>query len=880
MGLFRRIGNLFHRSRLGSEMDAELEAHIALRTEDNIAHGMTPQEARRDALVRFGNPVVMKERTAGADMALSIDGLWRDVRYALRQLRRSPGFALTAIITLTVAIGANAVVFSILNALVLKPLDLPGARSLYTIEQRGFPMNSYPDYLDLRQRSRSFEDIAVYIIGEGAINTAGEPSHVWMYQASGNYFDVMGVQPYLGRFFHSSDEHGLDTIPYIVLSYDYWRTRFHSDAAVVGKTVELNRHSYTILGVAPPKFHGSELMFVPDFWVPVVDTPLIAMDDDLKSRGDRSLEMIGRLKPQVTAAQATSELNAIAAALQKTYPKDDDGLQFALVQPGLMGNMLGGPIRAFVSGLMLLSGLILLAACANLGSLFSARAADRAREIAMRVALGSTRARILRQILTEALVIALVGGAAGIAASSVLLRGLSVWQPMPNFPIRVQVNPDAGTYTVAVLLALVSGLLCGLAPIRQIFGTAPWEVVKTGAALTRRKRLPGLRDLLLVVQVAVCAVLMTSSLVAVRGLERSMHSNFGFQPDRALLVNTELRMAGYEGDRIAAMQRRILDTAATVPGVQSAGLISNIPLGLGFSETAIFADGATDFRASNEVAEPVQYSVSPGYFQSAGTTLLAGRDITWHDGNNAPAVAVVNRTFAQKLFGSVDKAIGKHFLHDSGKQRFEVVGVVEDGKYITLTEETKPAFFQPLAQSPTSSIWLVARTAGDPQSKAAALRAAIHGLDDGLLFTLTTWNQSLNGALFAARAAAVSLGVLGLLGSVLAITGIFGMASYSVSKRFKEMGIRIALGADRLQVLRAALGGAFRLLAIGSVAGLLLGMAATRVLAFIVYQATPLDPVVLAGTVLVMLLVGLVATWAPAQRALHIHPSRLLREDW
>ncbi|WP_058185362.1 ABC transporter permease [Terracidiphilus gabretensis] len=880
MGLFRRIGNLFHRSRLASDMDAELEAHIALRTEDNIAGGMTPREARRDALVRFGNPAVMKERTAGADMALGIDGLWRDVRYAVRQLRRSPGFALTAIVTLTVAIGANAVVFSILNALVLKPLDLPGARRLYMIEQRGFPMNSYPDYLDLRQRNHSFEDIAVYIIGEAAMNTGSNPSHVWMYQASGNYFDVLGVQPYLGRFFHSSDEHGLDAVPYIVLSYDYWRTRFHSDAAVVGRTVELNRHSYSILGVAPPKFHGSELMFVPDFWVPVVDTPLIAMDDDLKSRGDRSLEMIGRLKPQVTAAQATGELNAIAAALQKTYPKDDDGLQFALVQPGLMGNMLGGPIRAFVSGLMLLAGLILLAACANLGSLFSARAADRAREIAMRVALGSTRARILRQILTEALVIALFGGTAGIAASSVLLRGLSVWQPMPNFPIRVQVNPDVGTYTVAVLLALMSGLLCGLAPIRQIFGTAPWEVVKTGAAVTRRKRLPGLRDVLLIVQVAVCAVLMTSSLVAVRGLERSMHSNFGFQPDRALLVDTELRMAGYEGDRVAAMQRRMLDTAATVPGVQSAGLISNIPLGLGFSETAIFADGATDFRASNAVAEPVQYSVSPGYFQSAGTTLLAGRDITWHDGNNAPAVAVVNRTFAQKLFGSVDKAIGKHFLHDSGKQRFEVVGVVEDGKYITLTEETKPAFFQPLAQSPTSSTWLVARTAGDPQNNAAALRAAIHGLDDGLLFTLTTWHESLNSALFAARAAAVSLGVLGLLGSVLAITGIFGMASYSVSKRFKEMGIRIALGADRIQVLRSALGGALRLLAIGSVAGLLLGMAATRVLAFIVYQATPLDPVVLAGTVMVMLLVGLVATWAPAQRALHIHPSRLLREDW
>jgi predicted permease len=619
---------------------------------------------------------------------------------------------------------------------------------------------------------------------------------------------------------------------------------------------------------------------VPDFWVPVVDTPLISLDDDLKSRDDHSLEMIGRLKPQITAAQATSDLNTIAAELQRNYPKEDDGLQFSLVQPGLMGNMLGNPIRAFVSGLMLLAGLILLAACANLGSLFSARASDHAREIAMRVALGSTRGRILRQILTEALVIALVGGAAGIAASSVLLRGLSVWQPVPNFPVRVQVSPDAGTYIVAVLLAVVSGLLCGLAPVRQIFGTAPWEVVKTGAAATRKKWHFGLRDVLLVVQIAVCAVLMTASLVAVRGLERSIHSSFGFKSDHALLVNTELRMAGYDGDRIPAMQHRMLDAAAAVPGVQSAGLISNIPLGLGFSQTVVFKDGTTDFRDSNKAADPMQFSVSPGYFQSAGTTLIAGRDITWHDDSNTPRVAVVNRTFARKIFGSEEKAIGSHFLHDNGKERIQVVGVVEDGKYVTLTEEARPVFFQPLTQSPTSFTWMVARTGTGSQNHAAALRAAIHSLDNNLLITLTTWNESLNSALFAARAAAVSLGVLGMLGSVLAITGIFGMASYSVSKRFKEMGIRIALGADRVQVLRAALAGAFRLLAIGSVAGLLLGMAATRVLAFIVYQATPLDPVVLCGTVLIMLLVGLVATWAPAQRALHIHPSRLLREDW
>jgi predicted permease len=879
MGLFRRIGNLFRRSRMDRELDAELEEHIFLRTEDNIARGMTPTEAHREALVRFGNLTVMKEQSVNEDAALGLDKLWFDIRYTLRQLRRSPGFALTAIVTLAVAIGANAVVFSVLNALVLKPLDLPGARSLYMIEQRGYPENSYPDYLDVRQRSRSFEDIALYDFNNVGLDTGGDPRQTWIYDTTGNYFNMLGVQPYLGRFFQSTDEHGLDTVPYIVLSYDFWRTRFHSDPAAVGRSVQLNRHAFTILGVAPPKFHGTEIVYSPDIWMPMVDEPIIT-DGSLKDRGDHSYFMIGRLKPQLTPAQATSELNAIGAELAKIYPKDDDGLKFSLTQPGLVGDQLGTSVRAFVAGLMLLSALILLAACANLGSLFSARAADHAKEIAMRVALGSTRSRILRQILAEAVLIALAGGALGIAASSVLLRALSAWQPVPNFPINIPVNPDTGTYIVAVLLALVSGLLCGLAPLRQILGTAPWEVVKSGAVAPRARRLPGLRDVLLVVQIAVCAVLMTASLVAVRGLARSVNSNFGFQPDHTLLVNTELRMAGYEGDRAAAMQRRMLDAAAAVPGVRSVGTIDNIPLGIGSSQTSIFADGTTDFRASNEAADPMQFSISPGYLQSAGTTLLAGRDISWHDDKNAPPVAIVNREFARKLFGSAEQAVGGHFIHGATqKTRIEVVGVVEDGKYVTLAEETKPAFFRPLPQSPTSGTWLVARTTGDPRSVAPALREAIHNLDDGLPFTLSTWNESLNSALFAPRVAAVSLGVLGLLGAVLAITGIFGMASYSVSKRFKEMGIRMALGAGQMQVLRSALGGAFRLLAIGSVAGLLLGMAATRVLGVIVYQATPLDPVVLSGTVLVMLLVGFVATWAPAQRALHVRPARLLREE-
>jgi len=881
MGLVRRISNLFRRNAVDSEIAAELEAHLALRTEANVAQGMTPEEARRDAVLRFGNRTAMREQVAAAEATLSVESVARDVRYALRQARRSPGFLMTAVVTLAVAICANAVVFSMLNALVLRTLDLPGGKRLYTIEQRGLPMNSYRDYRDLRERNRVFDDIALYNFAPVGLDAgSGNAQQAWIYETSGNYFDVLGAQPYLGRFFHAADEHGSDAVPYIVLSYAYWRNHFHGDAGIVGRTVAMNRHAFTVLGVAAPQFRGAEMFFSPDLWAPVVDQAVIEGTSDLEDRTARGMFLIGRLKAQVSVAQAEDDLNRVAATLTKLYPNQDDGLTFSLARPGLVGDMLGGPVRAFVGGLTLLAGLILLAACANLGSLFASRAADRSREIALRVALGSTHRRILRQLFTEALIISLAGGVAGIVGSVFLLRALRAWQPVPRFPIQLPVHPDATTYAVSLLLALASGLLFGLAPVKQIFGTAPWEVVKTGGKTTGTPRRFTLRDVLLVVQVAVCAVLMTSSLVALRGLARSLHSNFGFEPDNAMLVSTDLNMAGYKGDRIGTMERRMIDATAAIPGVTAAGTIDAIPLGLGWSETGIYRDGSSDFRESREAAEAMQYNVSPEYFKAAGTTLLAGRALTWHDDKKSPLVVVVNAAFARTVFGSVTEAVGRHFLQDA-KTRYEVVGVVEDGKYITLTEDARPAYFAPFAQAgtPPSSMWLVVRTNAEPQRIAAALHDTLRGLDSALPLTILTWNEQLDSALFAARAATLSLGVLGALGAMLAMTGIFGLASYSVSKRLKEMGIRIALGAGHRQVLGAALGRAFRLLAVGSTAGLVLGVAATRLLSYIVYQASPRDPIVLGGSVVAMTLLGLAATWAPAQRALRVDPSKLMREE-
>src|SRR5438132_2452308 len=806
--------------------------------------------------------------------------LIQDLRFALRVLRKSPGFTITAVLTLALALGANAVVFSVMNAFILRPLNVPNANSLYAIfRPDGSAYQSYPDYLDLRDRNHSFDGLVAYNIAEAGLNTGGGPSRVWIEEASGNYFDALGLQPYLGHFFYASDEHGPNSAPYIVLSYAFWHAHFQDDRGVVGRVVQVNKHPFTIIGVAPPEFHGALLFFNPAFFVPLVNHEQIDAND-LSARGNRWVFMVmGHLKVGVTPAQAMADLNSIGAYLEKTYPKDDGKMTFTLKRPSLYGDYLGRPVREFMTGLMLLAGLILLAACANLGSLFAARAADRSREVALRLALGAGRIRILRQLFTEAVLISLMGGAAGLWGSVVLLHWLSAWRPFPQYPVSMPVNPDESVYAIAFLLSLASGLLFGAVPVKQVLRTDAYQIIKSGTTGTLGRRLTT-RDLLLGMQVAICAVLVTSSIVAVRGLIRSLHSDFGFAPRNAMLVETDLNMAGYRGDAVPAMQKRMIDAMTAIPEVTAAALVSVPPLHPACcNDSNVFTDEATDLRPSNAAADAIMFSISPEYLRAAGTTLLAGRDLTWHDDKNAPRVAVINRELARRIFGSVTNAMGRYYKLPDGK-RIKVVGMVEDGKYSpNLTDPLPPAMFLPILQSPSTETYVVVRSSGNPQHLAAAIRTKLRDLDSGLSSFIQTWNQAMDGALFASRMAALSLGVLGVMGAMLSVTGIFGMAAYSVSKRLREWGIRMALGAQRREVLQAALGRAFKLLAYGSAAGLLLGILASRVLALIVYQATPRDPLVLASVVLAMALLGLIATWIPAQRALSIDPVTLLREE-
>jgi predicted permease len=873
--------NLLHPAQIQNELEEELRSHIQHRADDLERSGLPRAQAERRARIEFGGREKYKEEIHEASGGNFIFTILQDMRYSLRVLLKSPGFTIVAVLTLALAIGANAIVFAVLNGLFLRPLNVPQGRSLYSI-QRGndnYIIQSYPDYLDLRDRNRSFDALAAYTIVEGGLDTGKDPSHVWFYGVSGNYFNALGIQPYLGRLIQPSDERGPNSAPYIVLSYAYWHSQFQDDRAVLGRVVRLNKHPYTILGVAPPEFHGTLLFFSPDFYMPLVNQQQLVGWADPNARGTRWVfEVLGHLKAGVTPAHAAADLSSVGFYLHQTYPKDDDQSTFSLVRPGLHGNFFAPAIRAFLAGLMVLAGLILLAACANLGTLFAARAADRGREVALRLALGSSRTRILRQLLTEAVLISLAGGAAGLLGSVAMLRRLSGWHPFPQFPMNFPVNPDANVYLVALLLALVSGLLFGIVPVRQVLRTNPYEIVKAGSSARLGQRI-SVRDILLVVQIAICAVLVTSSMVAVRGLARSMHTNFGFDPQNVMLVYTDLKMAGYSEDKVPAMQKRMIDAMQAIPGVTSVGMVSVPPLQMGWDVSNVFTDTTTDLKPANAAASAIRYSISPEYLDAARTALLMGRNISSRDDLSAPHVAVVNREFARKILGSATNALGQHYKLPDGT-RLEVVGIVEDGKYTAnLAEDPQPAMFLPILQNTTSEASLVVRSNRDGPELASAIRSKLRDLDPGLPAFLQTWNQEMNGALFASRMATMSLGVLGMMGAMLSITGIFGMAAYSVSKRLRELGIRIALGAQRREVLKAALARPVKLLAIGSASGVLLGILASRVLAFIVYQATPRDPLVLGGVVLAMLLLGLVATWIPAQRALSVNPMILLREE-
>ncbi len=799
-----------------------------------------------------------------------------DLRFALRVLWKSPAFTLAALVTLMLGIGANVVVFGVVNAVLLHPLDVSDPQNLYQLRLGEWTSGkllttSYPAYEDLRRRNNTFSEMAGFDgFAEATLRWGNTVKSVTGYAVTGNYFEMLGVQPQVGRFIQATDEHGPNSAPYVVLSDQLWRSAFSADPGVIGTTVRLNKDSFTVVGVAPARFHGTEHFDRPDYWVPFVNWN----QQFLQNRTSMTVTVLGRLKPGVTPQQAAENLSAIAAQLAKEYPQTDTGMPLRLVRPGLQGDA-GDVIRGFLYSVAGLALLVLVAACANLASLFAARAADRSRELALRVALGASRWRLVRQLLAEAMVLSMVGGAAGLVIAGLLLRALDQWQSPYG---RLAVSVDARVYLTSIALTIVSALLFGMIPARQVSQSSPLQAMKSGPVDSMPLRRFTLRDLLVGAQIAICTLLVTASLVAVRGMVRMLHAPLGFQPQGAILADVDLSEIEQRGDALLEKQKAMLEAVKGIPGVATAGAVNRVPFTGGLRGIPVFPPGTTDFNLNNSVLAPYRFTISPGYFEAAGTRLVRGRDVSWRDTTNTPYVAIVNETFARKMWGDMP-AIGQRFILLDHLR--EVVGVVEDGKYHNMQEPPQPVVYLPLTQSEQRGLVFVVRSPRAHNEMAPALERALSGLEPNALIKVQSWHDVLGGvnALFPARASTAALGVMGVLAVMLAVTGIFGMAAYNVSRRMKELGIRAALGARTKHVMSAAVGRPIVLLGLGSLAGLLLCVLASRLLEHIVYQANPRDPLVIGGVVLTMALLGIAASAIPAVRALAVDPSKLLREE-
>ena len=806
-----------------------------------------------------------------------MDYLLQDFRLAFRRLKQSPGFAFAAIITLTLGIGANTVTFSAINKLLLHPLPVERPEELVSLNSnRAVANQSYPNYKDLRDRNQSLAGLIGIRVAPVNMSQSNNNAHVWGYEVTGNYFEVLGVRALLGRTLTPADDQKIGAHPVVVLSYSSWKSRFAGDPAVIGKPVKINGLGYTVLGVMPAGFFGTELVFRPEFWVPIAMEPQIEPGNAwINERGDWNLWTVARLKPGVTRQQAESDLNTVAAQMGREIP-DLQGLRIYLTPPGLIGDTLRGGVIGFAAVLMGLAGLVLLIACVNLASLLLARASDRAREIALRLALGAGRWRLVRQLLSESFLISLAGAAGGLLLAVWLVDALAAWRPPIDVPITMDFAIDRRVLAFTAAAGFLTTLLFGLAPALQAARTDLIPALKN-AAFKTRFRSWHLREILVTSQIALSVILLVGTVLVVRSLQRALTINLGFNPQNAVAVAVDLGLAGYNEARGREFQHGLIDKVSALPGIQSAAFANSLPLSLDQSNTSVFAEGKPVPRPG-EVPEACYYMVGPGYFHAIETRLVAGRVFDQHDQKDSRHVAIVNQAFAARLFPN-ENALGKRF-RSGGSDWTEIVGIVENGKYESLSDGLKLALFWPASQHYNATTTVVARSALPSDQVVRMIQRAVHDLDPTLPFYQAgSLDDHLGVPLLPARLAASMLGAFGVLAIVLAATGVYGVMAYAVSRRKREIGIRIAIGASRPQVMRLVLIRTSILLAVGTALGTLAALAIGGRFSPILYGVSPRDPVTFALAALLMAVIAFIAAWLPARRATLIEPSSALREE-
>ncbi len=877
-----RLMGVFRKERFEQHLNDEIESHLQLHTDDNVQAGMTSHEARRQAVIKLGGVEQAKEEYRDRHTLPLLESVLQDARHGVRMLRKSPGFTLTAVLTLALGIGANTAIFSAVSAVLFRPLPVREPEHLFSIRNTGltnamFSSFSYPNYKDIRDTTTAFSDVMAYRLMPVGMSHEGQNQRVWCFMVSGNYFSGLGLRPHLGRLLTPEDDQTPGSHPVVVVSYDSWQKRFARRADIVNTEIIVNRRSYTIVGVAPQGFTGTEVVAAPELWFPVaMQTDLEPGANLMVSRNIAAFFMLGRVQPGVSDAQLRADLASLSRALASDYPEENKGMRIDVSDAGILSaGFFRGPAVGFAMLLMGVAGVVLLLACANLSNMLLARATERHEETAIRLAMGANRGRLIRQLLTESMLLAMIGGIVGILPSLWPLRFEFKMKPPADFPILLNISWDYRVLLFAFAASVFTGLAFGLLPALQASKAEVASALKREGVAGRGRRWVG--NALIAAQVALSVVLLTGAGLMLRALDQAGTVNLGFNPADTVEAGFDLRMQGYDAARGREFQKRLLERVSTLAGVEAAGLTDVVPVDLHFPNIPVFIEGAAPERDA-DTPRILSSRASPGYLRAMGTRLLAGRDFAANDDTGKPLVAIVNLALARRFFGSPDHAIGKRFsLGNPQASKLEIIGVIEDGKYNRLSSEPQPFALRALWQTYSGSTGLVAR--GNVQTLMPLLRRELREMDALMPVSVSPVADRLALALLPTRLATSVLGAFAALGLALAAIGIYGVISYSVSRRSRELGIRMALGARKADVLRLVIAQGMKPAVIGALIGLPASFALSRMMRGFLFGVSPADPITYAVAATLLGAFAWLACYLPALRATRVDPVVALRQE-
>jgi putative ABC transport system permease protein len=903
MSWYLRWRNVFRSEHLDDELDDELQYHLAETVDRLVAGGMSEMDARREARRRLGSYALQKERTRDMNVAAWLDETRADVVYGVRQLRSTPGFTTIAILSLALGIGANAAMFQLVNAIRLQRLPVQNPQELVSIDfgpgaTRAGSWSSrsasvtWPVWDQIRAQQQAFTGVLAWSGTRFNLANGGEPRYAEGLYVSGDFFHHLGIRAVLGRTLTAQDDDRTCRAG-AVLGYPFWQREFAGDPGVVGRTVSLDGHAFPVIGVTPPSFFGLEVGTRYDVAIPLCADRLLAADSPSRIEMPAGwwLSVMGRLKPGWTIQRATTHLHALSPGImQATLPPG--------YQPALAKRYLANTLAATEGGtgtsalrqqyerplwlLMATTGLVLLIACANLANLLLARAAVRRTEIAVRLAIGASRWRLVRQLLTESLLLAIAGGAIGVGVAVVLTRALIAFISTPGNAIAVEAPLDWRVLTFTATLAVLTCVLFGLLPALRATYLSPVSAMRSGSrSVTAGRERSGLRRALVATQVALSLVLLVGALLFTRTLHNLLTVDAGFQPEGILTVNIDISHGSYPRERRALVYRELTDRFSALAGVQSVAQVSFTPMSGGTWNNLVAPDG---MAASVDGKISFFNSVGPSYFRTMGTRLLAGREFNDRDTFSAPKVAIVNETFARTFFGGANP-VGHafHRASDAGTPEplFRIVGLVRDTKYFELREDFKPIAFFPAEQNEFagSSAMFVLRIAGPPERALTSVKAAVAAMSPAIGIEFRPFSTQLQESLLREKLMATLSGGFGLLAGLLSTLGLYGVMAYMVAGRRNEIGVRMAFGANRAHVMRLVLREAILLLGIGLTAGVVLAWWAGSAAATLLFGLRGHDAVSLGAAGALLTTVALIASYLPARRAAALDPVAALRSE-